>query len=1352
VNMASIEHHGGDAGFAASRGVRVLCGCRRAYLGGGDALTGVRRVRVGALVAVLCLGCLSLAWCGSASAGLGHPFLSSFGSFSNVQGIAVDGSGDVYVYDGGAGEVLKFDASGAPEEFSATKTNAISVPGVSNGEGEIAVDSSSGPAKGDIYVAHADGSVLVFSAAGSQIGALTEEAGDPWGEACGVAVDPSGNVYVGLYPEHVNKYVPSASPVTNADYAASIGGVNAPCNVAADSAGNVFADTWSSGPVTRYEAGQFGSLSPTGSVVDKAGSTLAADPSSGELFVDERNIVSEFGAGGEPFEEPLGSFASGGSGAISGSFGIAVSGLNHRVYVSDGKGAISVFGPEVVVPDATTGAASNAQSESVTVSGTVNPSGVALTACKFEYGTTSAYGQSVACAESPAQIGSGSSDVAVHADLSGLTPGSSYHFRLVAENANGSGEGADGTFMLPGPPVVAGEGFSGVSQSEAVVSATVNPTLASTTYHVEYGTSEAYGHTTGESEPVGSDNTAHAVSVTLSGLTAGSTYHYRFVATNSLGVTDGPDATFTTYPTAPTFTPCPNDALRTGVSAHLPDCRAYEQATPVAKDGTDASGSFTTVQASLSGDAVTSVSLSGISGGIGAENFPYYKSARGVSGWVTQGMLTPPSFGTRQKVLGWTPDLAYAFDEVSFNGTIPIEPGLVSNQLSSGGLIQALVPLTDRAKYFFVGSSADDSKIFLEARGSGVNLTGDAATGYDNLYMFDRTKGTLSLVGILPESQGGTAPTEGSFAGSFNWWQGTEEARLAEGGAESEYYTQDEHTVSADGDKAFFTASGSGQIYMRRGLAGSSPETVQVSASQRGTPDPNGAKPAIFMRATPDGSKVFFTSCEKLTNDSTAVSTGENACDTEEQGQDLYVYDTGSGVLTDLTVDSGNPRGADVKGVLGASDDGSYVYFVANGDLDGSGPATSGDCEDSFGNYKGTCSLYVLHDGTATFIARMDTTDSSGSFVSDSVDWAPTTRTAVISNENTSRVSADGLTLLYGTQTGPLCVGGDPCRQFYRYRVGDPAPVCVSCNPSGARSLRAATLTSISTGAIGLEATSILTRNLSADGNRIFFESADKLVAADTNGDLGCPVGNNGGGAIYTCMDVYEWEADGSGSCHSSLENDGCLYLLSSGTSPDAAFFADASVSGDDVFFFTHDSLVPQDRDEIRDIYDARVGGGLASQHPSVLPSCSGEGCQGSPSKEPATPAAASVTFEGPGNAAPENRPSVKVSTRAVRGYSFLMKVIVPSGGRITVSGAGVKSSASSASGAGTYGVRVTLTSKMKKTLARKHHLSLVMRVQFSATGGGLAQAKVVLTVKRPAKARRAGSARSAKSGRGGAR
>ena len=132
-------------------------------------------------------------------------------------------------------------------------------------------------------------------------------------------------------------------------------------------------------------------------------------------------------------------------------------------------------------------------------------------------------------------------------------------------------------------------------------------------------------------------------------------------------------------------------------------------------------------------------------------------------------------------------------------------------------------------------------------------------------------------------------------------------------------------------------------------------------------------------------------------------------------------------------------------------------------------------------------------------------------------------------------------------------------------------------------------------------------------------------------------------------MDVYEWEADGTGSCRSRAQNGGCLYLLSSGTGSeqrkDDSYYGDSSVSGDDVFIFTSHQLVPQDQDQLVDAYDVRVGGGLASQHQSPPPPCdvNAGACEQAGTSPPTEPGAGSGAIQGQGNPRPRRCPPNKV-------------------------------------------------------------------------------------------------------------
>lgn len=514
--------------------------------------------------------------------------------------------------------------------------------------------------------------------------------------------------------------------------------------------------------------------------------------------------------------------------------------------------------------------------------------------------------------------------------------------------------------------------------------------------------------------------------------------------------------------------------------------------------------------------------------------------------------------------------------------------------------------------------SRDGTEVLFESEGA---LAPGAVAGASNLYLWNRETRKLSLVDLLTS---GAAPFGGAFAGPYNWGSSNPKS----GGADLGYYTQDLHALSGDGSTVFFTSSNVNQLYARKGLGSSSPETVQVSASQKtngsgsGGKDPKGPKKAAFMEATPDGRYVFFTSQEELTNDAT---TG-----TEDQGNDLYRYDTQSGQLIDIAPDE-NANGAEVQGVLGSSADGSYVYFAANGVL--AEGASAGDCKSSpvtswasSGSSSGTCSIYLWHEGEIDFVAR-----SGGGQETGGLNWIATSTCCIAGKKRTSRVSLNG-TLLFASKLSPTSYDSEGEQELYRYEPGDGLG-CVSCSPTGEPTKGEARLRSIQPGISTSGAGTTLTRNLSSDGNRVFFETVDQLVASDHN----------------EARDVYEWEAKGAGSCQSEAQNGGCLFLVSTGESPEPSYFAGASESGDDAFFFTRQQLVRQDTDQLQDVYDARVNGGIAVQNQALPTPCEGEACKEAAPGAPAVESPGSAGFSGPGNPKPNRHHKKKHARKKSR-------------------------------------------------------------------------------------------------------
>jgi hypothetical protein len=352
--------------------------------------------------------------------------------------------------------------------------------------------------------------------------------------------------------------------------------------------------------------------------------------------------------------------------------------------------------------------------------------------------------------------------------------------------------------------------------------------------------------------------------------------------------------------------------------------------------------------------------------------------------------------------------------------------------------------------------------------------------------------------------------------------------------------------------------------------------------------------PAEFQAASADGSTAIFSA-----------------------GGNLYEFDVATqssqliagGVLANLK-----------GGLMGASDDASRIYFASTQVLTPD-PNPVGDTASA-----GKPNLYLYEVGEPpaySFVAPLSDSDltSSSAQTANPLANEPDLRS--------SRVTPDGLHAAFSTRARATSydntdVGSEEAdAEVYLYdaAVGpDVAQLrCVSCNPSGARpsgrSLQTIGGKELSwTAALisGWPSSFQPSRALADGGGRLYFESFDALLPRDTNG----------------AVDVYQWEAPGEGDCGSAstsyfAASDGCLSLMSAGTSPDESHFIDASADGSDVFIETQSSLVPQDTGLI-DIYDARVGGGFHVPPPEEPP-CEGDACQ---------PTAAAPEFQMPSSAA----------------------------------------------------------------------------------------------------------------------
>jgi hypothetical protein len=202
------------------------------------------------------------------------------------------------------------------------------------------------------------------------------------------------------------------------------------------------------------------------------------------------------------------------------------------------------------IPTITTQPASSVLQTTATLGALVNPNGYTTTV-QFQYGKTTAYGTTA----STQNIGNGSADVTVTANLTGLQQSTLYHFRAVATNSNGTTNGPDQTFTTtPRAPIVVTGAATTITTDSATLNGSVNPGALSTSYHFEYGTSTAYGTST-SIQSAGNGSSDVPVSADLAAVLQPNTaYHVRLVATNTKGTVNGIDQVFTTAAIPPTAT------------------------------------------------------------------------------------------------------------------------------------------------------------------------------------------------------------------------------------------------------------------------------------------------------------------------------------------------------------------------------------------------------------------------------------------------------------------------------------------------------------------------------------------------------------------------------------------------------------------------------------------------------------------------------------------------------------------------------------------------------------------------------------------------------------------------------
>ena len=365
---------------------------------------------------------------------------------------------------------------------------------------------------------------------------------------------------------------------------------------------------------------------------------------------------------------------------------------------------------------------------------------------------------------------------------------------------------------------------------------------------------------------------------------------------------------------------------------------------------------------------------------------------------------------------------------------------------------------------------------------------------------------------------------------------------------------EDASFLGATEDGADIVFGVGGALYLRSGG-----ETLEVASD---------APPSTYGGIAEDGSRVFYA-----------------------KAGDLWLYDVQLEGAEEIAPDST---------FVNVSGDGSHVYFASEEEIGGEGSA-------------GDLNLY-LWDGAGTrFIGLLDPQDTvgfDGSLFIDLLGWTEAITDGGRGN-SPARSTPDGEVFVFQSHAQLSGFDNEGIGQVYRYDA-DAAPAealtCISCSASGKLPAADATLQSVQPARM-----TTFIPNVTDDGDKVFFQSRDRLLPEDTN----------------SSQDVYEWTAGGAPGCE--VEG-GCLSLISTGQSERDSFLYGMSADGADVFLSTQEKLLGADLPGSPSLYDARENGGIPD--PPAADECEGDACQGQGSEPPALPSPTTTT--APAKVAPK--------------------------------------------------------------------------------------------------------------------
>lgn len=644
---------------------------------------------------------------------------------------------------------------------------------------------------------------------------------------------------------------------------------------------------------------------------------------------------------------------------------------------------------------------------------------------------------------------------------------------------------------------------------------------------------------------------------------------------------------------------CANEAIRAEQHAKsLPGCRAYEMVSPVGAVPklTSSNGTGQTAAAGSGGRiawfSYYPVPRATTSGRV------FVSTRNGATGWHTEG-VSPRQSSSADPVFGCAPSMFFSPElTVGVLSDGILSDGLAQTEASKGYCGGPATPLVEgepegvqnlfrssipSGKYELVNqtpSTATPADAGLQGASTvagaefghivfseQAQLTPEAPEGED---LYEWAGGAVHLVSVLPNGE----PTAGRIVNSTNYT-----GKAKEGQPGTSIIT---HAVSADGSRVFFEVEG--RLYVRingeqpQSALGSEDECLEATKACTVAIDASGE--GHFLTANAEGTLVFFTD----------TSSAELTADTEEgSGANLYEYKllagATAGTLVNLTA---NAKEAGVLGFSGFAEDGSRLYFVAEGVLPGAKTGAEAPQEKAPNLYE--------YDATAatplTFIATLSKEDKGA--------WVDGAAQEAVASPNGSFLLFTSIAKLTSYDNeDPVTHEAD--RELYLYGAVEGAMHCVSCDPSGEPPAGGTTIAPWEQTGTGA-APSRQRRYVTDDGS-VFFDTPNKLVGGDISGS----------------EELYEYR-------------EGSISLLSSGSAPEGSYFYEASETGGEVFFVTTQSLLPRrDTDNALSLYDARVDGGFPEPSSAESP-CENEECKGPLPESTAFSPPASVGFAGPGN------------------------------------------------------------------------------------------------------------------------